>query len=413
MITLFHPSTGRSMKFRSLADLLEGLVRNPDCWAVVLSAQRDELLGALYEGFPVDEADCAIVCANRIFDCGSPERGKSLFVSLLEAKSCDAVESISKKIDEHNAQSKDHSSAGKSKMANLGYDGSGIAVGKETSGYGAPHYKNLSGKEITQILTENREHHKNLSQILTENREHLPAPGTVGEITLPIGKMEMVYCPPGAFNMGSPLDEKGRGYDERQHTVILENGFWIGKFPVTQSEWKKVMGDNPAHFQMFGEESPVESVSWEDCQEFCRELSRYTRLDVRLPSEAEWEYACRASRSRGRYYAEARLKELAWRVRDEPYACGTQPVGCLKANDWGLFDMLGNVWEWCQDWYGAYPENIVVNPQGPDEGQFKVLRGGCWKSSSASQCRCATRWYRSPNAKSYAYGFRIVCDEIA
>lgn len=206
----------------------------------------------------------------------------------------------------------------------------------------------------------------------------------------------MVALPGGTFIMG---DEDNR----RIHDVTL-SPFAIGAMPVTQEQYEFIMGNNPSEFK--GENNPVESVSWEDAQAFCKKLSQKTGKEYSLPTEAQWEYACRAGS--GTYYCfgdvETKLDEYAW-FNDNSRG-STQPVGKKKPNEFGLYDMHGNVWEWCNDWHGDYPYDSVVDPAGPEKGGARVLRGGSW-SFSAGRCRSAYRNHDNPGYRSNDVGFRL------
>lgn len=219
-------------------------------------------------------------------------------------------------------------------------------------------------------------------------------------ITLPGNvPLEMIWCPRGKFLMGSPKDEAGRWPDEAQHEVRLTRGFFIGKYPVTQTQWTAVMGNNPSFFN--GPARPVEYVSWHDCQAFCTRLNdQLPGHKFDLPTEAQWEYACRAG-TKGPYAGE--LDYMAWYDGE-----GTHPVGEKRPNAWGLYDMHGNVWEWCRDWYQEdLGTSAVTDPAGPDSGSSRVLRGACWYTP-ARGCRSAFRYYRDPSWRSSYVGFRLV-----
>lgn len=221
-------------------------------------------------------------------------------------------------------------------------------------------------------------------------------------ITNSIG-MKLVYIPPtgpDGFLMGSPATEVRRSRDERQHRVILTRGFWMGTTEVIQKQWKAVMGNNPSCFK--GDDLPVERVSWNDAVEFCEKLSLKEGKHYRLPTEAEWEYACRAGTT-GPYAGTGRLEDMGW-YRDNSNR-RTHPVGTKKANAWGLYDMHGNVWEWCNDWYDDYPAGTVTDPPGPRTGTCRVLRGGAW-SSNATGCETGSRFNYSPSLVSSNVGFR-------
>ncbi len=228
-----------------------------------------------------------------------------------------------------------------------------------------------------------------------------------------------VYIPPGTFTMGSPSTESDRFGDETPHLVTLTRGFRMKQTEVTQAEWLAVMGKNPSTFK--GPSRPVEEVSWIQCLEFCNKLSVRHGLTpcydgsawnrsangYRLPTEAEWEYACRAGGS-GRFCSgdsEADLSRHGW------YAANSNDQahdGKLKEpNAWGLYDMHGNVWEWCWDFWGDYPSEGVTDPAGPQYGSVRVNRGGGWPDA-ARLCRSADRDSASPHYHSGNLGFRIV-----
>ena len=208
------------------------------------------------------------------------------------------------------------------------------------------------------------------------------------------------WCPPGTFMMGSPTTEEGRDSCETQHQVTLTKGFWMLETEVTQKQWKAIMGNNPSDFK--GDDLPVENVSWNDCQEFCRKCAQLG-LPVQLPTEAQWEYACRAGTT-GAYAGN--LDEMAW--YDSNSGSKTHPVGTKTPNAWGLYDMHGNVCEWCQDWYDEdYPSGSVTDPAGPSNGSYRVFRGGSW-CGSARYCRSASRYDNVPVYREYGIGFRCV-----
>jgi len=245
-----------------------------------------------------------------------------------------------------------------------------------------------------------------------EAREEALRNGTCREagicrtFNLPGGaEMEMIYCPPGEFMMGSPANEEGQEGNETQHRVRLTKGFWLGKYPVTQRQWRSVMGGNPSYFK--GDDLPVETVSWNDCQEFIKKVNAALGCGARLPTEAEWEYACRAGTT-GAYGGTGNLDEMGW-FCDNSGGATTHPVGQKKPNAWGLCDMHGNVWEWCADRYGGYSTGSVSDPQGPASGGRRVLRGGGW-SSDARRCRSAGRLSDYPGFRYNSIGgFRLSC----
>jgi formylglycine-generating enzyme required for sulfatase activity len=226
-----------------------------------------------------------------------------------------------------------------------------------------------------------------------------------GDFANSIG-MELVWCPPGTFWMGSPEDEVGRYEDETLHEVTLTRGFWIGRHPVTQGQWEEVMGGNPSEFKESGPHAPVEEVSWDDAQEFCRALSERDGREYRLPTEAEWEYACRAGSTSAWCFGddEEELGDYAW--YDENSDDRTHPVGRKKPNAWGIHDMHGNVWEWCADWYDDYPDIPATDPLGPEDGSPRVICGGSW-SYNAEYCRSALRHGLDPDSRFFDLGFRV------
>jgi formylglycine-generating enzyme required for sulfatase activity len=229
-------------------------------------------------------------------------------------------------------------------------------------------------------------------------------------ITALIG-MKFVLIPAGKFVMGSPPNEFGRINDERQHEVIISKSFYLQTTEVSQAQWKRIMGDNPSEFKNCGDCCPVERITWDEAQKFIKKLNQMEGTDkYRLPTEAEWEYACRAKTETAYSFGDEvdKLGQYAW-YQDNSKG-QTHPVGEKKPNAWGLYDMLGNVWEWCQDWYGDYPSSSVADPKGPDKGEYRVMRGGSW-SSLGGFLRSANRYQHDPV---YAYfhwsGFRVARD---
>ena len=220
--------------------------------------------------------------------------------------------------------------------------------------------------------------------------------------------IEMTWVLPSSFTMGSPPDEEWRDSDEIQHRVALTDGFWMGKREVTQAQWQAVMGGNPSHFR--GTSLPVETVSWVDCQDFIRRLNAKNGEAFRLPTEAEWECACRADTHTKFSFGDSNseLGAYAWYLQNSGNE--THPVGQKRPNGWGLYDMHGNVWEWCEDKYGAYPTGSVTNPTGPETRSLhRVYRGGCWRYSAAS-CRAANRAEGDQGGQSRYLGFRLARD---
>ena len=212
----------------------------------------------------------------------------------------------------------------------------------------------------------------------------------------------MRWIKPGTFLMGSPdSDKEARDWEKPQHQVTLTNGFWIGQTPCTQELWQAVMGSNPSHFK--GSKRPVEQVSWNDVQDFFRLVSlKNPGLDMKLPTEAQWEYACRAGSTEPRY---GPLEHVAW--YDDNSEAETKDVGNKVPNAWGLYDMLGSVWEWCHDWAGTYDSEHAYDPIGAAEGTDRVVRGGSW-FDSAEYVRAADRHLIEPASRYALFGFRVV-----
>jgi formylglycine-generating enzyme required for sulfatase activity len=226
------------------------------------------------------------------------------------------------------------------------------------------------------------------------------------EMTNSVG-MKLVLIPAGEFMMGSPADEKDRSNDETQHKVRISKPFYMGAMEVTQAQWKAVMGNNPSSFN--GDDLPVETVSWNDCQEFLKKLSAKEGKTYRLPTEAEWEYACRAGTTT-RFNAgddDKALDGVGWYFGNSGGM--PHPVGQKKANVWGLYDMHGSVIEWCQDLYGDdyYKSSPAVDPTGSAQGADRVLRGGCW-FFIPRYSRSSGRGRNDPGFRSPLLGFRVV-----
>jgi len=228
--------------------------------------------------------------------------------------------------------------------------------------------------------------------------------------------MEFVLIPAGSFMIGSPKDEPARYANEIQHRVNLTRAFYIQTTEVTQGQWKSIMGKNLAAHKGCGDNCPVEQVSWDDAQAFIQKLNQKEGTDrYRLPTEAEWEYACRAGSTAA--FANGGITVMKLKCGFDPnldamgWYCFNSgntihPVAQKNPNAWGLYDMHGNVQEWCQDWFGNYPYDEVADPTGPSSGSYRAMRGGVWYSFSRD-CRSATRYGSPPRYRYYYLGFRL------
>ena len=247
-----------------------------------------------------------------------------------------------------------------------------------------------------------------------------PAATEKGMKTNSIG-MKFAHIPSGTFMMGSPASESGRDGDEKQHRVTLAKAYYMQTTEVTQGQWKAVMGSNPSHFKNCGDDCPVESISWNDVQDFIRKLNQQEGKNrYRLPTEAEWEYSGRSGSTTAFANGgigktdcsyDPNLDAIGWYCGNSEQK--THPVAQKQANRWGLYDMHGNVWEWCRDWYDKeyYKKceagGAIEDPVGPEEGSIRVLRGGGW-SYYGQFCRSADRTFGSPAFSGSFIGFRLV-----
>ena len=288
----------------------------------------------------------------------------------------------------------------------------------------------LEAQRRTRALQEARERLEELRGQVEMGAGDFKA-GEVKLIKLPGGAtMEMAWCPPGSFIMGSSTSEVGRGNDETQHKVTLTRGFWMGKYEVTQRQWTSVMGKVREEKALFGlitrkvdsnqswfkgDDRPVETVSWDDCQAFIQKINAAGQAKVALPTEAQWEYACRAGTTTPFSFGTTLNGDKANCHGYNPYGTTlvgkcrekTTSVGSYSPNAWGFYDMHGNVNEWCADWYGNYAGESK-DPAGPASGSYHVIRGGCW-FYGAKDCRSAVRWKCWPGHRGCDIGFRLVC----
>lgn len=232
--------------------------------------------------------------------------------------------------------------------------------------------------------------------------------------------LEMVSIPSGEFLMGTPANEQGRNGDEAPQHLVKINNFFLGKYPITQGQYQAVMGENPAFFQ--GNNKPVENLSWFEAMSFCVKLSSLTGKKFRLPTEAEWEYACRAGTNTPFSYGTTITADLVNYKANFGYGEGgkgywrqeTTQVGNFPANGFGLYDLHGNVWEWCADhWHENYEQapndgSIWLDTDSEDDQQPRVIRGGSW-DDTAFYCRAGVRMWTLPQLKGKLIGFRVAC----
>ena len=248
----------------------------------------------------------------------------------------------------------------------------------------------------------------------TVAQQHVVQPTVTSSdnISIPVKygiSIDMVRVEAGTFTMGATPEMKKPDKDEKPaHQVTLTNDYYIGKYEVTQALWQAVMGNNPSNFK--GDNLPVEQVSWDDCQEFISKLNSITGKTFRLPTEAEWEYAARGGKkSRGYQYSGSNnISDVAW-YKDNSDS-KTHTVGSKQANELGIYDMSGNVWEWCQDWYGKYSSSSQTNPTGANSGSYRVRRGGC-RGITARYCRSSYRSFDAPGCRDSSLGLRLVLSE--
>lgn len=250
-----------------------------------------------------------------------------------------------------------------------------------------------------------------------EERERLTGSNISFEVRAMLSSLndfgiELVYVRGGTFTMGCTSEQGNdcEGDEKPAHQVTLSD-FYIGKYEVTQKQWREIMGtstplSDPSYFKNC-DDCPVEQVSWNDIQEFIKKLNQKTGKNYRLPTEAEWEYAARGgTQSKGYKYAGSNnIGEVAWYIDNS--SSKTHAIGGKKPNELGIYDMSGNVWEWCSDWDGSYSAGSQRNPQGSSSGNYRVLRGGSW-DYGARRCRVSSRINGNPGYRSNDGGFRLV-----
>lgn len=234
-------------------------------------------------------------------------------------------------------------------------------------------------------------------------------------------RIEMIEVSAGRFTMGSPANEAGRNADEVPHEVTITRPFYIGKFEVTQEQWRTIMGTSPSSFSACGAACPVESINFIEIQEFLKRVNAAGgELLYRLPTEAEWEYACRAGTTTPFSTGENLTTDQAdydgrFPYRGFPAGISREqptPAGTFASNRWGIADMHGNVWEWTSDWYAPYPPGAAIDPRGPEAGELRVIRGGSWHFD-ANSARCALRYTHRPVDRGFSLGFRLAADRRA
>lgn len=280
---------------------------------------------------------------------------------------------------------------------------------------------NLAYERLSEVFGTRRS-----SRSATENRRRERRPRAEGSakapvpgqpFIIPLCNVKLNWVAAGRFQMGSPAGEAGRSNDEGPQTeVTISRGFWLGAFAITQEEWKAVAEEvsglkaEPSYFR--GSRLPVEQVSWEDCQQWLEELNAVDEaglprgFEYRLPTEAEWEFACRAGTSTRFHFGESEAQLADWGWYSGNSGSQVHAVGEKRANPWGFYDMHGNVWEWCQDRYGPLPGQSVIDPRGPHGGTNRVFRGGSWGVAGV-RCRSAYRVWNKPGYRDYTLGFRI------
>lgn len=275
-------------------------------------------------------------------------------------------------------------------------------------------YRLSTGSRITGRAS--YAHFRRFGVQVTETAPH-PAAASIVE---PRTGMTFVEITAGRFTMGSPAAEAGRNADEAPHEVAFASSFLLGQHEVTQQEWQAIMHTRPSEFGACGPRCPVERVTYADVEGFLRALNAAgADLRFRLPTEAEWEYACRAGTTTPFSTGANLTTDQANYNGSFPYAgfprgryrAMPTPAGTFPSNPWGLADMHGNVWEWTSDWYAPYPPGPLVDPHGPPDGEKKVIRGGSWYFD-ANSARCALRYTHAPADRGFSLGFRVAADRV-
>ena len=277
----------------------------------------------------------------------------------------------------------------------------------QTNGTITRQRKTTAKKETQQRKTTQAATKK--TQPARQAQQQKPAASTsMPKVSLDDIMRNMVYVEGGTFTMGATFEQQEPDYDEKPTHRVSLSSFYIGKYEVTQALWKAVMGSNPSHWK--GDNLPVENVSWNDCQTFLLKLNAMTGKTFRLPTEAEWEFAARGgNRSRGYQYSGSNvLSDVAWYYDNS--GSKTHNVGTKAPNELGIYDMSGNVWEWCQDWKGSYSSSAQTNPKGPSSGSYRVDRGGSWFNFAWS-CRVACRYCHTPDYRYFDLGFRLALSQ--
>ena len=289
---------------------------------------------------------------------------------------------------------------------------------KQTSHVQTQSQTDVKEDEVTVVLAESQEKRDNViiedipQHQSSEKQEDCHAEAEVRTFNVNGVSFDMILVKGGTFSMGN--EDKGffSGLfsmledDTLAHNVTLTQDYYIGKTPITQILWKSVMDNNPSSF--IGDDRPVESVSWSDCQKFISKLNELTGMDFRLPTEAEWEFAARGGNRSGgyKYSGSDNIDGVAW-YDGSGNSSKTHAVATKQPNELGIYDMSGNVWEWCADWYASYGSNAQTNPNGVSSGYYRVCRGGSCKSNARS-CRSAFRGIITPNSRDNDLGFRLV-----